>query len=222
MAKEGEWLQRCEQQLLLPPSAISSTSLLPHSLLSPTLCQPPHGEGAAKLDDGATPTVLLCLLLLHRQSWLLCLSSAPDDTKDKHRVYPRQSWNTTQQLQQDARHTQVRRSSLVTNVSAFRSSSSSSSCSSSLPPIPQYLTLPSRGSAFHKPGPGQTKTRELEQYANQWQGRQGSAVMILPKTDTCHQVILIQIYLISYKWACRTRGAQGTGAFQGLQEKKQG
>ena len=35
----------------------------------------------------------------------------------------------------------------------FRSSSSSCS-STSLPPIPQYLTLPSRGSAFHKPPGG--------------------------------------------------------------------
>ena len=35
----------------------------------------------------------------------------------------------------------------------FRSSSSSCS-STSLPPIPQYLTLPSRSSAFHKPPGG--------------------------------------------------------------------
>ena len=77
-------------------------------------------------------------------------------------------------------------------TSALRSSSSSSSCSSSLPPIPQYLTLPSRGSAFHKPGTG-TKSRELEQYASQWQGRQGSVVIEVPKTDI-NQVTFIQIY----------------------------
>ena len=101
-------MQRCEQQLLLPPSTIDTTPLLVHPLLSSTLCQPPDSERAAQLDDAATPTVLLSLLLLHWQSWLLCLSSTSDVTKDKHRVCPRQSWDTTQQLQQGAGHTQVR------------------------------------------------------------------------------------------------------------------
>ena len=101
-------MQRCEQQLLLPPPNISSTTLLPDSLLSPTVCQPPHSERAAKLDDAATPTVLLSRLLLHWQSLLLCFSSTSDVTKDKHQVCPRQSWDTTQQLQQGAGHTQVR------------------------------------------------------------------------------------------------------------------
>lgn len=77
---------RCEQQLLLPPSTINATPLLAHSLLSPTLWQSPHSERAAQLDDATTPTVLIRVLILYWQSWLLCLSSTSDHTKDEHWV----------------------------------------------------------------------------------------------------------------------------------------